>query len=372
MATRELNPTLIDVFCGAGGLTLGFTKAFGHSFQPIWALDSDKSAVATYNRNFGVHCVLADITETSILNRPVPTAQIVIGGPPCQGFSQLNRSRQSDPRRRLWRQFLEVVDAADAEVFVMENVPQFLKSDEFRKLRQKARQLGFRTTASVLCAADYGVPQKRYRAITVGSRIADPSQFFPPAPTHYDPKTSKLDVQRAFGTNREIKLNPWSTVKDALGDLEPPVGTDIRPESSPYDLHFGRRPTDVSLRRYRAIPKEGMNRFDLMQRLPDLTPACWKKKESGGTDLFGRLWWDRPSCTIRTEFFKPEKGRYLHPAQHRPITHREAARLQGFPDTFVFVGSKTEIARQIGNAVPPPLAARLADCVFEMIKSRKR
>jgi len=120
-----------------------------------------------------------------------------------------------------------------------------------------------------------------------------------------------------------------------------------------------------------AIPEEGMNRFDLQKRALHLTPQCWIKKTSGGTDLFGRLWWDRPSVTIRTEFFKPEKGRYLHPQQHRPITHREAARLQSFPDEFKFRGSKTEIAKQIGNAVPPLLATRIADCVLALLLSKE-
>jgi len=84
------------------------------------------------------------------------------------------------------------------------------------------------------------------------------------------------------------------------------------------------------------------------------------------------LWWDRPAFTIRTEFFKPEKGRYLHPSQHRPITHREAARLQGFPDSFIFKGSKIEIAKQIGNAVPPLLAARLADIVYVLLTHKNK
>ena len=125
------------------------------------------------------------------------------------------------------------------------------------------------------------------------------------------------------------------------------------------NLHFGRMPTNISLERYRAVPPGG-NRFDLLRNRPDITPQCWIKKKQGGTDLFGRLWWDRPSVTIRTEFFKPEKGRYLHPDQDRPITHREAARIQSFPDDFSFFGSKTEIARQIGNAVPVKLASAIA------------
>jgi len=105
--------------------------------------------------------------------------------------------------------------------------------------------------------------------------------------------------------------------------------------------------------------------FPLQRKRPDLTPMCWIRKKSGGTDLFGRLWGDRPAFTIRTEFFKPEKGRYLHPKQHRPITHREAARLQSFPDSFKFTGTKIEIAKQIGNAVPPLLGKRVAEVLLE-------
>ncbi len=160
-------------------------------------------------------------------------------------------------------------------------------------------------------------------------------------------------------------------MRDAISDLPPPVGTEIRNEPPPLNLHFGRKPTEISLSRYKAIPEEGMNRFDLQKRAPELTPACWIRKKSGGTDLFGRLWWDRPAFTIRTEFFKPEKGRYLHPKQHRPITHREAARLQGFPDDFVFKGTKIEIAKQIGNAVPPPLAFAVAQSVLRLIHLRE-
>jgi hypothetical protein len=109
----------------------------------------------------------------------------------------------------------------------------------------------------------------------------------------------------------------------------------------------------------KTIPPGG-NRFTLMQLRPDLTPACWFRKKSRATDVMGRLEWDKPALTIRTEFFKPEKVRYLHPEQHRPITHWEAARIQTFPDDFKFFGSKIEIARQIGNAVPPKLAEAVA------------
>src|SRR5262249_50073181 len=144
-----------------------------------------------------------------------------------------------------------------------------------------------------------------------------------------------------------------------------PVST-FREYPTPLDLHVSRTPTAVSVQRYKIIPPGG-NRFDLQRLAPELTPPCWIKKTSGGTDLFGRLWWDRPAVTIRTEFFKPEKGRYLHPEQNRPITHREAARLQSFPDDFKFCGSKIEIAKQIGNAVPPLLAKNIAQMVLKLL-----
>ena len=120
---------LIDLFAGAGGMTLGFTKSYGHIFTPVWANDFNEQAAATYDENFGRHCVFGDIV--SILEDPtteIPKADIVIGGPPCQGFSLLNKKRENDPRKQLWRPFLEVVRRSGAEIFVMENVPQLLDS----------------------------------------------------------------------------------------------------------------------------------------------------------------------------------------------------------------------------------------------------
>ncbi len=125
----------------------------------------------------------------------------------------------------------------------------------------------------------------------------------------------------------------------------------------------------MSVERYKCVP-EGGNRFDLMEKRPDLTPNCWKKKKTGSTDVFGRMRWDEPAPTIRTEFFKPEKGRYLHPQAHRPITIREAARLQTFPDEFIFAGSNVQVAKQIGNAVPVKLATAIARHVQSLLGRR--
>lgn len=362
---HEASYRLIDLFAGAGGLTLGFTSITKEDgtpfFKSVWANDYNKDAAFTYRMNFGDHCTHGDIID--ILDDPdthIPEADIVIGGPPCQGFSLLNRNRNGDPRRDMWRPFMEVVERSNAQVFVMENVPQLLKTEQHIAITEYAEGLGFTVSkGDVLLAADYGVPQTRKRAFILGAKQVEPNNFFPPAPTHSKP-------------GKESDLPAWRTVRDAIFDLPKPVGTEIRSRvSKKLRLHFGRNPTEKSKARYRAIPDEGMNRFDLQRVAPEITPACWIRKKSGGTDLFGRLWWDRPSVTIRTEFFKPEKGRYLHPKQHRPITHREAARIQSFPDDFVFVGSKIQIAKQIGNAVPARLAEAVARAVLEIMTAQE-
>ena len=188
------------------------------------------------------------------------------------------------------------------------------------------------------------MPQQRKRAFLIGSRIGTP--VFPKA-THRNPKK-----QPTFDTR---KLACWRTARDAIADI-PRIPTE-------ENWHIGRNPTELSLKRYRCIPLGG-NRFDLPV---ELMPECWKRKTKGGTDLFGRVRWDEPSVTIRTEFYKPEKGRYLHPEEDRPITHREAARLQGFADDFDFKGKRIEVGIQIGNAVPPPLAHQLGmTCMKEI------
>jgi DNA (cytosine-5)-methyltransferase 1 len=368
MAEKSIK--IVDLFAGAGGLTAGFVMLSGHPYKPVWANDFNKYAADTYNANFGNHCIYGDIV--SILqnkDHKIPKADIVIGGPPCQGFSLLNKNRENDPRKALWIPYMQIVEISEADYFVMENVPQLLNTTEHLAILEKANELGFLVWSGVLAAIDYGVPQSRRRAFIIGSKKANPADYFPPKKTHI---SIALKKRHNFQASEYIDDPlPIATVRDAIGDLPHPQGVEIRDEIPPLNLHFGRTPTAKSLLRYKAIPAEGMNRFDLQRNAPEITPDCWIRKTKGGTDLFGRLWWDRPAFTIRTEFYKPEKGRYLHPVQHRPITHREAARLQTFPDKFVFVGNKIEIARQIGNAVPPKLASVVADSMYQLINSRR-
>lgn len=342
---------VIDLFCGAGGLSLGLVdRRFSGGFETVLALDNDSAAIATHSENLPGRSVCANIDQW-ILENTVPKADVVIGGPPCQGFSLLNKKRDGDQRRALWEPYLEIADKSGASVFIMENVAELYRSPELAQIRQRALDYGFRTEAVILNTADYGAPQTRKRTIVLGWRNLDWDPVFPPLPTHAAPTVKS-------------NLPKWRTVRDVIADLPHPTGDTIQGKA-PLDLHFGRNPTAKSMARYRAVP-EGGNRFDLQRNAPEITPDCWIRKTSGGTDLFGRLWWDRPSVTIRTEFYKPEKGRYLHPVQDRPITHREAARLMGFPDDFKFIGSKVEIARQIGNAVPPPFAGALGRMVRDL------
>ena len=353
---------MIDLFAGCGGLTEGFRQA---GFEPTFAVEWNPYAAATYAENFGDHIHCGDITE--LPDDAFPEATLVVGGPPCQGFSNLGTRDPEDPRNVLWREYARVVSVARPDVFVLENVPQFLKSDQFQMLLEWTDDgilSEYELAHGVLNAADYGVSQRRKRAIVIGSRVGTPSL---PKATH-GPSTD----------------HPWTGVRDAIGGIPFETGPTSLPDRAlpsgipgPFkanELHLSRRPTELSLLRYDAIPPGG-GRFDL----PDeLLPDCWRNKPTGTTDVMGRMQWDQPSLTIRTEFFKPEKGQYLHPQWeaddatrrvNRVISHWEAARLQSFPDDFVWCGTKIEIARQIGNAVPPGLARAIGDHVRESLLS---
>jgi DNA (cytosine-5)-methyltransferase 1 len=331
-----------DLFAGAGGLTEGFRRT---GFSPVAAVEYDKWAARTYAANFGDHVMACPIENVKVervagglfwsgfgidgerLEFETPEVDVLVGGPPCQGFSPLGRMNDwdfNDPRNKLWKHYVRILDVLQPKVFVLENVPELLKSPEFARLLKHVEK-SYDLDYGVLNASHYGVPQARKRAIVIGSRIGKAQ--LPPASTER------------------------KTVRDAIGDL-PRI-----PDGENW--HVRRNPTPKSVERYKAVPAGG-NRFDLMRKRPDITPNCWKNKKTGSTDVFGRMWWDEPAPTIRTEFFKPEKGRYLHPEAHRPITIREAARLQTFPDAFIFLGSNVQVAKQIGNAVPVTLGERIA------------
>lgn len=334
---------LIDLFAGCGGMTRGFVDT--GRFRPILAVEMDPDAAAAYAANFGgEHVVVAKIEHVDHF----PKTDVLIGGPPCQGFSLLNNKGVGLERRALWREYLRALRESEAQAFVMENVPQLLTAPEYRAFKRAAeKELSFSVEGRILNAADYGVPQRRRRAIVIGVRS---SEIPWPEQTHSDPDAPKLGTK------------PWLTFRHAVKGLpRTPTGR---------NWHIGRNPRPETIIRYQHVPHDGGNRFQMQESLDAaglgrLVPRCWREKPTGTTDVFGRLYWNRPAFTIRTEFFKPEKGRYLHPEEDRPITIREAARCMGFDDDFVFPLDQkwTEVAKQIGNAVPPPLAERIAEAL---------
>lgn len=487
--------TVLDLFAGCGGLTEGF-----HQFRPggaedrpvfrsVGAVEWEPSAAATYEMNFGartsrtrhfeapvIHC--GDIVDWTPPWKP-GDVDVVVGGPPCQGFSGLNRQRVRAERNRLWQEFIRVVEAVQPRVFVIENVDRFVRSPEFADLQAR---LGHgelenyvlvdapgtmssdshqeRARRYLLNSADFGASQARRRAIVIGVRTdaaAPETVFRYPQPTHSKVATAPQAALDGLG---DAGLAPWQTVDSlfAATSARKPVGVDLDPHRGPVrggipgpylttELHITRRPEMVSRARYGAIPPGG-NRKDLRgrylstfddgrqalvekvgdhrdsdgallvdgdflvlegqgagttvtvtsnrhaslrtpsgrhlsesvdvlvtadgrshaARLDYLSTPSWDAHDTGSGDVMGRLRLGAPSVTIRTEFFKPEKGRYLHPTEDRPITHYEAAKLQGFPDEFLWCGSKTDIARQIGNAVPVPLARSIAGAIYEYLR----
>ena len=282
----------------------------------------------------------------------VPNVDVVLGGPPCQGFSALGRQDVNDERNFLWRHYAETIFRAQPKYFVMENVREFLTSPElamFQRETEAGLLANYTFEARVLNAADYGAAQVRRRAIVIGRRRDMPPVSWPEV-TH--PRGSWVKVRTAlrwvrrhvrhsgmpsapgYSFQGETLPGPWNSRQSARQpSLHRPVAQEVRAHSQ------GWQPTQPARRSFSS--------------------PCWRKHKTGASDVMGRLWWDRPSVTIRTEFFKPEKGRYLHPTENRAITHFEASRLQGFPDDYRWVGTKTHIARQIGNAVPIPLGRAL-------------
>lgn len=356
--------TTLDLFAGAGGLTAGFHAA-SEEFETKRAIELDADAVATFNANHGEGVARAVAIEEWLEgDEPEELREegldIVVGGPPCQGFSALGKRDVNDARNSLWEKYAETLRRTNAKYFVVENVATFLTSPQFEAFRKATTDGDLRDwtfEARVLNAADYGAPQARKRAVLLGHRRDVPALNFP-EPTHdragSDGREKWKDVRWAFDAALERKAIPArarSTWPGSTKAQAAPARTD--------ELHVDRTYTQLSKDRFAAIPAGG-NRFDI----PDeLLSRCWRDHRTGSGDVMGRLRWDRPAVTIRTEFFKPEKGRYLHPEENRAITHWEAARLQGFPDDYLWHGSRTSVARQIGNAVPVQLGKAVASMI---------
>lgn len=339
---------VLDLFAGVGGLSQGFREG-DPRYRTVAAVESEPRAAAGYALNHGADVHVGSIQEW-LSTEEVPSADIVIGGPPCQGFSALGARRADDERNSLWRHYAEAVRRAGPRYFVLENVPQFHRSAQFPLFESMTEPGGdladYAISAHTVNAAEYGTAQVRKRIIVVGHHrdLTDPG--IPPPETDRSAWTTLADVIRDLPVPEEI-------IGGRLHGL--PDGTTTPGPYRSDELHVTRTYSDLSRRRFAAIPFGG-NRFDLPD---DLLCEAWRHHPSGSGDVMGRLRWNQPSVTIRTEFTKPEKGRYLHPVQDRSISPHEGARIQGFPDDYRFVGPITQIVKQIGNAVPIPLGRAL-------------
>lgn len=360
----------IDLFAGAGGLTTGLSLGTGLKLEPVCAVEIDEAAAATYSLNHGGELLDGTIVGGPVFAGPiqdwlatgeVPKADLVVGGPPCQGFSQLGKQDVADERNFLWRKYAEVVNKAEPDYFVLENVPAFLKSPQWDVFQEELRSgllKDYEIEYDILNAADYGAAQARKRVIVIGHRKSVPAPGLP-TKTHESNHQPLANAWRGVPVTVEVVGLPQWTVR--YRDTQHPGPFSSR------ELHVGRSYSDQSIKRFEAIPPGG-NRFNLP---PELLSPCWAKHKSGSGDVMGRLVLDKPSVTIRTEFFKPEKGRYLHPTENRAITHYEAALIQGFPMDYQWVGSRVEIARQIGNAVPIPLGQAIGRALATAFDTRR-
>lgn len=369
-------PVVLDLFCGAGGLSLGFEMA-GYAIG--LGVDRDPLACQTHAHNFDGHTIRVDLQEIPdplafLSEHSIERVDVIIGGPPCQGFSRVGRGKlrtlnqiyTQDIRNQLYRQYIRFVATIRPLYFVMENVPdmgKYLDEEErlVDKIRREFASLGYLTDARVLCAADYGVPQLRKRLFLIGNRLGKPVTW--PEPTH--------------GPGYAY---PYVTVWQAISDL-PVVDIDHRQDEIVY------APRNA-LNEYQSAMRQGSNgvlynhqtRWHNVQDLEAFTwmpeggkykdlPAQFKRyRDDIFKDKYRKLIRSQPSWTIEAHIGK-DSYRYIYPSipdgsePPRTISVREAARLQSFPDSFRFKGPFTKQFYQLGNAVPPLLAKSIAECL---------
>jgi DNA (cytosine-5)-methyltransferase 1 len=324
----------VDCFSGAGGLSLGLSWV---GFHPIAAFDADPIACETFNANIrrvAIATTLDAIDPATIRENRRKRVDLVCGGPPCQGFSMQRRGSRHDSRNVLVVDFVRFALSISPRLIVIENVPGLLGERGRSQLSAAASLLtdaGYQWVSAVVDAADYGVPQRRLRAIVVA----------------WDPDDAK-PFEFPMGLSE-----PARTVREAIGDLpEPPPDYSEHPR---YPNHIRVRMSDRNLERISHVPPGG-GRLDIPE---DLQLPCHRQSDHRHLDVFGRMEWDKPAPTITAMFDNFTRGRFAHPSADRSITGREGARIQSFPDDFRFTGPKKDVARQIGNAVPPQLAASI-------------
>jgi DNA (cytosine-5)-methyltransferase 1 len=343
--------SLIDLFSGCGGGSLGFIKA---GLRAVAAVELDRNAADAYEANIGVRPLVRDIrtvTGEDLLRtaRLKPGECTLLSGcPPCQSFTDLRRGARSTRRDRLrnslYLDYLRLAGYVQPRHIAFENVPGMLSPrwrPRFDALLEGLAELGYEHVWDVLDAADFGVPQRRRRLLVVASRVSKPVL---PSATHAEPALSGGKA--------------WLTVREAIGSLGPLASGEVDPGDV---YHRARRHSPLALRRLRAIPAGGA-RSDLPEHLQ---LEC-HKNHSGHYDIYGRMWWDRPAPTLTSGCTNVTRGRFAHPDQDRAITLREAMLLQTFPRAAVLRGSLDEMALQVGNAIPSLFAERIGQVILAM------
>jgi DNA (cytosine-5)-methyltransferase 1 len=339
---------LVDVFCGAGGLSLGFGAA---GFNSVYAFDTDASAVNTFNCSLECVAEVSDVTSTGIaesISKALAARQpyVIVGGPPCQGFSQQRRGEDFDGRNNLVLRYADVVAALpkSPSAVVLENVT-YLDSPRgehiLKEYIRRLEKIGFVTFRHDLNSADFGVPQLRRRILIVSIQERFSRRYFGP-----------------------IALTPsrWPTIGESLHDLP-----DALPNGdTSLSNHYASKEGALNKRRIMFVDM-GRGRLSIPD---DLQLAC-HRRYGGHLDVYGRLDWFSLARTITGGFDSFTRGEFAHPFYHRSITPREAARIQGFPDWFTFKGNKASVRRQIGNAVPPPMAFAVAKAIMKAITEKK-
>ncbi len=355
-----LAPVAVDLFSGAGGLTLGLKRA---GFRVAAAVEIESHAFATYKTNHpDVTALKQDIrtVEGAQLKRMAGgTIDLLAGCPPCQGFSSLtNTSTKRDPRNNLVLEMARMVKETKPRAVMMENVPGLADRGKrlFNCLLKTLDELGYKYTWDVLQVADYGVPQNRRRLVLLASRER---MLTIPSPTH--------------SRTGENELTKWKTLRQTIGDMGvPPVSLDESHKAGgPQRLnwHVIRRLSPQNIARLRKT-KAGVSRAELPQHL---RPDCHKASDTGYSNVYGRMSWDQLPVTITGGCTTLSKGRFGHPEELRTISVREAARIQTFPDEYVFDSPFMDyVCGMIGNALPCDFAEVLATSVAEQLQKRTK
>jgi DNA (cytosine-5)-methyltransferase 1 len=353
--------TTIDVFSGCGGLSLGFERA---GFEIVASYDNWKPAVETYNRNFNHAAQLAELNDCSAL----PKATVIVGGPPCQGFSSAGLRQAEDHRNTLVRVFAGLIARHKPSAFVFENVEGFLTQADGRfvfDLLEPLIDAGYRIHLRKVNAAHYGVPQHRKRVLAIGGLGWDPT-----FPEHTHSALGAPGAKLANGYH--LPFTP--TLAEALDGLPPPKKGATGEEDTFNHIYSrfneGDRQRAHLLKpgqRMRDLPEELWHdsyRRRAYRRVMDGTPTA---RRGGAPAGLRRLSADEPSKAITSGALRD----FVHPTEDRPLTIRECARLQTFPDDFVFCGTQGEIIQLIGNAVPIKLAQHIAMALKEELKTAK-